>query len=36
LSADELRYLETICWKLAHRPDVTGASSNDETEVSPT
>jgi len=33
LSADELRQLETICWKLA-RPHAS--SSNDETEISRT
>jgi DNA-binding MarR family transcriptional regulator len=36
LSADELRQLETICWKLAHPPTATAASSNDETETART
>jgi DNA-binding MarR family transcriptional regulator len=35
LSADELRQLETICWKLAGRPAGAGASRNDEKELSP-
>jgi DNA-binding MarR family transcriptional regulator len=34
LSADEVRHLATICWKLAHRPAATGARSNDEKETS--
>jgi DNA-binding MarR family transcriptional regulator len=29
-SADELRQLATICWKLAHQPAAPGTSRNDE------
>jgi DNA-binding MarR family transcriptional regulator len=34
LSADELRHLATIGWKLAHQPAVIGAPENDEKEAS--